>query len=241
MKRERIPKIIHYCWYGNKPIPKLHARFIDTWKKKMPEYEFKYWNESNSPMHLPYMQNAYSNKKWANLSNLTRLYALFNYGGIYLDTDIEVTKSFSPLLENACFLGFEDPYIDWDGCINNAVFGAEKGHWFVKEMYDRLLEHFDGTESAELSSPNLTTYLLKERGLSNYKRQDIDDISIFPTEYFYPYSWHEIFNPDKITVNTFCIHHFAKSWSDKPNSVRFTLRLKQFYHNLRWKIKKRWG
>jgi mannosyltransferase OCH1-like enzyme len=233
-----IPKIIHYCWFGNAEIPKQHKRYIEDWKKKMPDYEFMLWNEQNSPMHLPYMQNALKNKKWANLSNYSRLHALNQYGGIYLDTDIELLKSFTPLLANSCFFGFEDPYMDWEGCVNNAVMGAMPEHWFVKHMMSSLLECFDGNESAHLSSPNLTTALLKQEGLKVYGEQSLKDIKIFPTEYFYPYSWHQIFNPDNVTQNTYCIHRFAQSWSGKPQNIVYKQKLKKFYHSIRWQLKK---
>jgi len=172
------------------------------------------WNEDNSPMDLPYMHAAYENKKWANLSNFTRLWAIAGHGGIYLDTDIEVLKTFDSLLSNNCFVGFEDIHVDWDGCINNAVIGAVPGHPFIIEMKDRLLREFNGLEAAHLSSPNFTTKLLKEKGLREYKDQYIDDVHILPIEFFYPYSWHQKLTPQCVKSDTFCIHHFARSWGD---------------------------
>lgn len=214
-----IPKIIHYCWFGQKEIPAKHAEYIAKWKQVFEGYTLIKWNEENSPMHLPYMQAAYANGKWANLSNFTRLWAIKQHGGIYLDTDIEVLKTFDPLLHNNCFLGFEDVHVDWDGCINNAVIGATAGHPFINEMHDRLLAEFNGLEEAHLSSPNFTTALLKQKGLNTYKHQVIDDVHIYPIEYFYPYSWHQKFTPECIKENTFCIHHFEKSWSDKTQTT----------------------
>jgi mannosyltransferase OCH1-like enzyme len=214
-----IPKTIHYCWFGQKEIPQKHAEYIAKWSKTFEGYAIVKWNEENSPMHLPYMQTAYKNKKWANLSNFTRLWAIYEQGGIYLDTDIEVLKTFDPLLSNNCFLGFEDIYVDWDGCINNAVIGAEPKHPFILEMKERLLNEFDGLEEAHLSSPNFTTRLLKEKGLREYKEQQVEGVHIYPIQFFYPYSWHQKFTPECVKENTFCIHHFEKSWSEGQPKV----------------------
>jgi mannosyltransferase OCH1-like enzyme len=228
-----IPKIIHYCWFGQKEIPAKHAEYIASWSKVFEGYTIIKWNEENSPMHLPYMQNALQNKKWANLSNFTRLCALYEHGGVYLDTDIEVLKSFDPLLTNNCFLGFEDVHIEWDGCINNAVIGAIPQHSFIREMKDRLLKEFDGLEEAHLSSPNFTTKLLKEKGLREYKEQYIGDIHIYPIEYFYPYSWHQHFTPECVKENTFCIHHFEKSWQPAKKTNTAASYLKKIKSRLR--------
>jgi len=234
-----IPKIIHYCWFGPKKIPGNQLRYIKEWQKIMPDFEIMLWNEHNSPMHLPYMTNALINKKWANLSNLARLYALSKHGGIYFDTDIEVLKDFTPLLSESCFLGFEDKYVDWDGCINNAVIGASPDHWFIKELYDKLIANFNGEEDAHLSSPNLTTQTIKDLGVTNYGDQKVADIRLFPTDFFYPYSWHEIFNPDKVTKNSYCIHRFARSWvDDKLKIENFKFLSKTIYYNLKWKLVK---
>lgn len=210
-----IPKLIHYCWFGESELPEKHALFIRKWSEIFEGYEIIRWNEEDSPMHLPYMQTAFKNKKWANLSNFTRLWVLQNHGGIYLDTDIEVLKTFDPLLTNNCFLGFEDVHVTWDGCVNNAVIGAVPHHPFITELKDRLIKDFDGLEAAHFSSPHLTTRLLKEKGLSEYKEQYIEDVHVFPIEFFYPYSWHQKFTPQCVKPNTFCIHHFEKSWADQ--------------------------
>lgn len=215
-----IPKIIHYCWFGKKEIPEKQIQYINKWLEIFEGYQIIKWNEDNSPMHLLYMRTAYENKKWANMSNFTRLWAIAEHGGIYLDTDIDVLKTFNPLLSNNCFFGFEDIYVDWDGCINNAVIGAVPSHSFILEMKDRLLKEFDGLEQAHLSSPHLTTRLLKEKGLREYKEQYLNDIHIYPIDFFYPYSWHQKFTPECVKPNTYCIHHFEKSWGvDLPKET----------------------
>lgn len=212
-----IPRIIHYCWFGGGPMPEAHQRYVDGWKNHFQDYEIIRWDESNSPIHLPYMQKALAHRKWANLSNYTRLHALYEHGGIYLDTDIEVLKTFDELLTNECFVGFENNKIDWASCVNNAVMGAVPRHTFVSELKDQLLAHYDGVESANLSSPDLTTALLKKKGLNSYKAQWIGNVHIYPKEYFYPYAWYEIYSSDCIMEQTYCIHHWQKSWAPECN------------------------
>lgn len=158
-----IPKIIHYCWFGPKEMPQKHIEYIKGWQDILPDYKFVKWNEENSPLDIPYMQHAYNNKKWTNLSNYIRLSALYEHGGIYLDTDVEVVKSFNPLLENKFFIGFEVVHADWDGCVNNAISGSVSHYPFIKELKERYVKEFDGLEEAHLSGPNFITKILKKK------------------------------------------------------------------------------
>lgn len=237
-----IPKIIHYCWFGGKPIPKKLQRIMKTWDK-LEGYQIKRWDETNCDLEsIPYLKNALANKKWANLSNYIRLDVLKRYGGIYLDTDIEIIKPFDNILSQPAFVGFEDKFIAWDGCINNAVLGAIPNHWFISLLESSLLKQFDGEEEAHLSSPNLTTSCLKTLGLNVYKEQAINDLKIYPIEYFYPYSWYEIFKPELITKNTYCIHHFQQSWKKDITKDGALNLLKKKYYLYKWewlKMKKK--
>jgi len=187
----------------------------------MPDYKIMLWNEANSPMHLPYLQAALKYKKWANLSNFVRIYALYHYGGIYMDTDMEVLQSLEPFRKYGSFLGLElgekDPK---DIVVNNAIFGAEKGHPFIKKCMDFYLKYFDGRDSALDSSPYLVTRLLKEEGMHEYGRQNIGGVELFPKEYFYPYHITEKFHKDCVKANTYTIHHWGYSWGKKPFSYR---------------------
>ena len=216
-----IPKIIHYCWFGTKPIPDDYQGYIAGWKKLMPDYEIKLWNEANSPMHLPYLQAALKYKKWANLSNFVRIYALYHHGGIYMDTDMEVLQSLEPFRKYGSFLGLElgeeNPN---DIVVNNAIFGAEKEHPFIKKCMDFYLKYFDGRDSALDSSPYLVTRLLKEEGMHEYGRQNVGGVALFPKEYFYPYHITEQFHPDCVKADTYTIHHWGYSWGKKPFSYR---------------------
>ncbi len=216
-----IPKIIHYCWFGTKQIPEDYQGYIDGWKKLMPDYEIMLWNEANSPMHLPYLQAALKYKKWANLSNFVRIYALYHHGGIYMDTDMEVLKSLEEFRQYGSFLGLElGEKNDKDIIVNNAIFGAEKGHPFIEKCMDFYLQHFDGRDTALDSSPYLVTRLLKETGMHKYGRQNIGGVELFPKEYFYPYHITEKFTPECVKENTYTIHHWGYSWGTKPFSYR---------------------
>lgn len=213
--KQMIPKIIHYVWIGDNPlVNEKFKTFYKSWEKLNPDYKIMLWNEDNIDFSIPYIKNAYANKKWANVSNLVRLLAVYTYGGIYLDTDVKVIKSFDDLLLNKCFFGFQlkKHETHW---VNNAVFGAVKNHWFIKRAISSLLKNFDGTESADLSSPVLMTTLLKKEGLKRYSNDGIlvKDIKIYPTECFYPYSWEENFSKDCIKNNTVAIHFWEKRWN----------------------------
>lgn len=231
-----IPKIIHYCWFGNNPISTKHQSFIDGWKDKLIDYNFKLWNESNTPMSLSYLKKAYKNKNWANISNYVRLYAIYQEGGIYLDTDIEVLKSFDDLLNQRCFLGFEVDQVEANHAINNAVIGAIPKHPVIGEIMDKLLQEFDGTEQAHLSSPVLTTRILRDKGLNSYGDQYLDDVHLYPKEYFYPFAWNEQFSPECIQDNTYCVHFMDMSWKKPAQNFSLVKFMKSIIHNLRKNI-----
>jgi mannosyltransferase OCH1-like enzyme len=210
-----IPKKIHYCWFGPSKMSKLAKKCIESWVRFMPDYEIILWNESNSPMETAYMKRAYNEKKWSNLSNYTRLYALKYHGGWYFDTDVEVIKS--PDLtkyKERCFLGLETKPKEKSFLVNNAIIATVPNHPFVVKCFDTINCDFDGTELASLSSPVLTTDELIKIGFDG-SPSSIHDIRIFPNDYFYPSSWYEIFNQSMITKNTICIHYNDFSWFSK--------------------------
>lgn len=176
----------------------------------MPDYEVKEWNETNSPLDNEYTQAAYQQKAWSRLSNYIRLHALYTEGGIYLDTDVELVRNMTPLQQHKCFIGFqqEDEDIDW---VNTAILGAEPGHNFLRRSMELTLKKFED-ERELYRSPAIATAVLREMGLRAYGLQEIGEVTIYPTEYFYPYPWFSRFSPDRITDNTYCIHHWAGSW-----------------------------
>ena len=208
-----LPKIIHYCWFGDQPIPEDQQELIKEWKSILPDYKFRFWNEENSLLENKYCQKALSNKKWANLSNFVRLQALLTEGGIYLDTDIKLLKSFDPLLHYQCFLGFEH---DREVVINNAVIGSISGHPFIA----RCLQTFDtlsGDELAYESAPLLVTNILKEQyNIVTTDIQELSDVTLLSKDFFYPIHWNETYKlkdyANHTTENTYCVHLWNKSW-----------------------------
>ncbi|HKQ99751.1 MAG TPA: glycosyltransferase, partial [Pyrinomonadaceae bacterium] len=199
-----IPQIIHYCWFGGAPKSPLNMKCIDSWKNLMPNYQLKEWNETNTPLQTAYAREASARGLWSKLSNYIRLQALHKEGGIYLDTDVEVLKDFSPLLDDECFAGFQqkDENSDW---VNNAILGARPGHPFLKSCMSLTDEALRETGEF-LRSPVVTTSVLKRGGLRDYGLQQVDGVMLYPTEYFYPFPWQGKFTVDCIKEDTYCIH-----------------------------------
>ena len=153
-----IPKIIHYCWVGGKKNS-LAEICLASWEKYCPGWRIKEWNEENIPVRLfPYLKEAYENKKFSNVSNFIRLYAIYNNGGIYMDTDVELIKNLDGFLSESCFFSFEP---ESSLSVNDAIMGAVKYHPFIKEMIEELVLRFNGLEESYLSGPALTTDLIK--------------------------------------------------------------------------------
>lgn len=210
-----IPKIIHYCWVGNAPKPKSVLYCIESWKKFCPDYEIREWNESNYDFTKnKYMKQAYEAKKWGFVPDYARLDIIYEYGGIYLDTDVEIIRSFDELLDQEAFMGFEETGEKTYYVNCGQGFGAVPHHEIIKKARD-LYEHVsfykeDGTLNM-LASPHYTTQTLRQFGLvqKNYQ-QDLKKIKIYPTDFFCPKN----FRTGKliITQNTFSIHHFTASW-----------------------------
>ncbi|ELA9304164.1 hypothetical protein QUO07_001326 [Vibrio parahaemolyticus] len=197
-----IPKLIHYCWFGKGEIPELNKKCIESWAK-LQGFKFILWDESNSPMDEPIIKSLYKKKQWAFISDYVRLHALKEYGGVYLDTDIEIVRDLSPLLSYPSFIGLES-----EGKYNNAVMGATKGHKFVLDCMDYMKKNFE--EGEILYSPEVVTSVL---GFS----ESSEKVKLLPCEYFYPYnpyradSLKQLMYND-IGENTYAIHHWSDSW-----------------------------
>lgn len=217
-------------------MPRDHQRYLAGWKACMPEWTIQRWDESNTPQN-PYLSNALRHRNWANASNWMRLHALADQGGIYLDTDIEVLRSLEPLREASAFVGFEVKHIDWEGCVNNAVFGATPGHTFTETLLQRIENEFDGTEKAHLSSPHLTTKVLQDWGLKDYQRQNLGGVEIYPVEFLYPFGWHEDFSPDCLKPETYTIHWYGRSWTHQ--TLPWRRRLRAAWQLTRWRLFRR--
>ncbi len=195
-----IPKNIHYCWFGPKPQPKLVKKCITTWKKCLPDYELCLWNEQNSPMDHPFVQQAYRAKKYAFVADYVRFWVLYHYGGIYLDTDMYVIKSFDELLGYDCFFGYEDDKQNFVSC---GVIGCVPQNNIINqivEKYDNL--SFNSNNLSEFIVPRLITPLVKEA-------------AIMPYDYFYPFPFKERKSKNYmnyVTQDTYAIHLWDISW-----------------------------
>lgn len=207
-----IPKVIHYCWFGGKTIPKKDRECIQSWKKFCPDYEIKEWNESNYDLTKnKYMAEASAVKKWGFVSDYARLDIIYQYGGFYLDTDVELINSLDSLLENKGYMGFEGKI--W---INSGIgFGAEPGNSTIKklrDMYDdKSFYNLDGSLNLTPCPYNITEKLV-ELGLKrNNAFQHVEELTIYPTDYFAA----KDYKTGKITVtdNTISIHHYHASWT----------------------------
>jgi len=202
---QEIPKIIHYCWFGQETFPSDFNSNIKSWISHNPDFLIRCWGNENLPMEYSYVKNAFSNKKWANLSNFMRLYLLVKYGGIYLDTDVVVLKPFKDLMANKCFLGIESCH-DGNIILNNAILASVPGHFFITKCLYKLTDEFDGNEAANLSSPILTTGVY-----SSLSSDEKSTVKIYPSDFFYPSCWNSK-DDVNITQNTVTIHQWNGSW-----------------------------
>lgn len=206
-----IPKKIHYCWFGRGKMPELALKCIASWKKYLPEYEIKEWNEDNFDLDLyPYAREAYDNRKFAFVTDVVRLYALYHEGGIYMDTDVEVLKPLDEFLHLPAFSGFED-----EVHIPTGIMASEKkGKWVNWQLESYSGRHFVKEDGSFDLTTNVVTIgnLMEEKGFEmNNQLQDFQGIiTIYPKDYFCPKSN----NDGKIylTKNSCTIHHFAGSW-----------------------------
>lgn len=207
-----IPKIIHYCWFGRNPKPKLAEKCIKSWKKYCPDYEIIEWNEDNYDVtKIPYTKAAYDAKMWGFVTDYARLDIIYNHGGIYLDTDVELLKSYDCFLMYAGFAGFES-----EKFVNTGLgMGAEEGNSMIRylmETYQQLNPFQEDGALNFIPCPKLDTPVLVQHGLKldgSYQMID-DNFAIFPIDFFCP------LDPEtglfSKTKNTAAIHHFTASW-----------------------------
>ena len=214
-----IPKTIHYCWFGRNEKPKLAQKCIASWKKFCPDYEIIEWNEDNFDINAClYVKEAYQCKKYAFVTDYVRLYVMYTYGGIYMDTDVEVTKTLDSFLMHHAFSGFES-----DIHIPTGIMASEQGF----PLFNHLLSYYENISFYDSSgNPNLTTNvttitnMLTSKGfVPNGKYQEIEGFALYPKDYFCPYT------PStgilEKTSNTAAIHWFNKSWIPQHLRLRF--------------------
>ena len=229
-----IPKKIHYCWLSNDPFPRKIRKCMDTWRKMLPDYEFKLWNTHNFDINsVPFVKQAYEQRKWAFAADYIRMYALYHEGGVYLDSDVKVLKPLDSLLNHGFMssLEYHPTQIEKDGSramidadghrikegfvsgiqIQAAVMGAEKGNRFIADVLDWYQTHDfinpDGSLLTNVLSPMIYAQVAEKYGFM-YKDQDQplqDDVMIYRSEIFAG-------NKHEVTPASYAVHLCAHSW-----------------------------
>ena len=224
-----IPKIIHYCWFGHNPKPKLTQKCINSWKKYCPDYEIIEWNEDNYSLSSAplFVRQAIDAKKWAFATDYIRYQVIYENGGIYLDTDVELIKTLDTFLSYSAYFGFEDEkYI-----ASGLGFGAEQANCFIAELmhiYENIpFIRNDGTYDTR-ACPQREKDTFCNHGLKLNNTEQILDggLHIFPSDYFAPKDYKT--NQLKITKNTVSIHWYVYSWGSKKQ--KFLLRYDNLIH-----------
>ncbi len=216
-----IPKIIHYCWFGPKPFPRIVLSCINSWRTHLGDYEFKFWNEGNSPMSIPFVQQAYREKKYAFVSDCIRFHGLLQYGGIYLDTDMYVIKPFEPLLDDDLFFGWEDRE---KSIVSGGIIGSRPEHPFIRKIFDYYkLNTYDPQKKSDLILPRVLSRIYS--GEANKEQ-----ITVHPFTYFYPFPYEEKENVRRfrryIEDETMAVHLWNIGWAP----LHLKLRDKALYY-----------
>lgn len=216
-----IPKIIHFCWLSGDPYPDLVQRCMQSWKTILPDYEIRLWDKSNFDIHsVPWVEQASEAGKWAFAADYIRLYALYNFGGIYLDSDVEVLKSFDDLLNRSYFFGREHTpdRIDASHIVEAATFGAEPKHPLIKKCLDYYENrNFKIAENAFDTTvlPHIMAETLDEAGVLG---------ELLPMEFFSPKNTRT--QVVEATEKTYSVHHFNGSWYSKAQRKHVDARIK---------------
>jgi len=209
----QIPKVIHYCWFGKNPLPKRYKKWMSSWKKYCSDYQIIEWNETNYDITKnKYMKQAYDAKKWGFISDYARLDIIYEHGGIYLDTDVELIRSLDDFLYQKGFCGFQDDLRVATGL----GIGAIKNLNIIGELRDiyNYIEFIksDGTLNLK-ACPDYQTEFLKGKGLvQNGEFQEIEELNVYPVTFFCGIM--ALGGRKIITENTVSIHHFDGSWVD---------------------------
>lgn len=211
-----IPKIIHYCWFGGKDKPSSFEYCLATWRKYLPDYEIKEWNETNFNISesIEFVKEAYNQKKWAFVSDYVRIYALLNDGGIYMDTDVEVKNNLDEFLNDDFFIGLEK-----EGFVSTALMGSIKNHPFLYQIIDYYKNNkFEiKTNNKIISSILISKYAFDT--CLNQKQVLRENIHIYPTTFF-------TLDLDK----NFATHHFTNTWQESKEENKYKNSLHILYY-----------
>ena len=245
-----IPKKIHYCWFGRNSLPKTAQKCIDSWRKYFPDYQIIEWNENNYDVNkIPYIAQAYAANKYAFVSDYARFDIIYQEGGIYFDTDVEVLRPFDDILKYGAFFGCEingsmpagiqaeslvgKEYEDFRIRVSPGLgMASEANNPFYKEFLDFYDDYRfyreDGTQNS-MAVVRITTNLLAKHGLLDRKGiQVVDHITIYPAEYFNPLN--STTGIVSSTENTHTIHWYSLSWMSKTE--RFWIAVKRKFRRI---------
>lgn len=229
-----IPKIIHYCWFGGKPLPNDVKSMIATWRRHCPDYEIIEWNESNFDVdEIAYSREAHTAKKWAFVSDYVRMKVLYQYGGFYLDTDVELIQSLDDFCCYDTVLGYESPK-----CISTAVIGVTPSSEWISKMlsyYDASSFRLaDGKYNLTTNVRTISRILTQEYNLNlNGKRIFLDNAKFLLLPYEYLCAKSYLTGEINKTSNTYAIHHFSGSWLSDIEKGQSELR-KKYNQEMSW-------
>ena len=218
-----IPKTIHYCWFGGNPLPKDAEKYIKSWNKFLPDYDIKRWDETNFDVNsIPYTREAYKAEKYAFVSDYARFWILYNYGGLYFDTDVEIISSLDDIIQAGPFMGVEQQNNELITVAPGLCLGAEKHNELLADLIQYYSKASFLNPDGSLCLTNVvevTTELLKRGQLRNIDEiQQCCGFNIYPKDYFCPidYATREL----KTTPNTRTIHHYAESWLPRSTKIK---------------------
>lgn len=219
-----IPRIIHYVWVGPRPLPAVDRARVTAWQAMLPDWEIRQWGNRDIDFTSSYVRQAFAVRAWNRVSDYTRMDALARFGGVYLDTDVDLVGPLEPLLADEAFLGFQtSDAAHADEMVNGAVFGATPGHWLPTALRAHFNERLDGRDDiGSFAGPGLLTQIMREHGLQGYDDDGVvvDGVRIHPTLAFYPYFWGEELDEATLTEDTIAIHRWAESWSGRRSRAQ---------------------
>lgn len=221
-----IPKFVHYCWFGGRPKPANVLEYIQNWQSMLPDYEIHEWNESNFDLDAwPYARQAWDAGKYAFVSDVARLHALHQLGGVYLDTDVEVRRPFDDLLDNPVVLGFEEG----DYIATSTILAMPKSRLigdFLASYQDRRFIHEDGNLD-QTTNVEVLTSMLVGSGLSRDGKPQLvswhgEQVMVVEQVKFSPLDY--INGICKADATTYTVHHFGQSWNSSAGRIRASIR-----------------
>lgn len=233
MSMSSVPKVVHYCWFGGKPLPKSAQKCIASWRKYLPDCEIREWNESNFDVNaIPYTREAYERGKYAFVSDYARFYVLYRHGGLYFDTDVEVIRPMDDIVARGAFMGIEQS-VESTGVNPGLGLAAEEGMEIYKTILDYYATlHFVDEQGVQFPGTVVkhTTDVLNRYGFVAENRvQEVAGVTIYPNDWFNPLD--DATGRLTVTDNTRSIHHYSKTWIDNygPCRIWITRRLHRIF------------